>query len=204
MKMLNASKVAMSIATITLAAGAAQAEDWKLDTSHTDVSFKVRHLAISNVRGTFKKVTGNLDFDAKNPTKASVEILVDLSTVDTDEPKRDDHLRSPDFFDVSKYPEMKFVSKKVKKAGKGKLAVTGDLTLHGVTKEIVLDVEGPTQQIKDPWGNYRRGFTATAKLDRRDFGLTWSKTLETGGLVVGNDIYITIEAEFMRPSKGDA
>ncbi|MGF1508351.1 MAG: YceI family protein [Myxococcota bacterium] len=182
----------------------ARAAEWQLDKSHTDVGFKVKHLAISNVKGTFTDVEGSLDFDKDNPTKGSVKVTVNLASVNTNEKKRDDHLRSEDFFNVEKYPTMTFVSSEVKKAGKGKLAVTGDLTLHGVTKKVTFDVEGPTQQITDPWGNYRRGFSATAKIDRRDFGLTWSKTLETGGLVVGNDVWITIEAEFLRPVKADA
>lgn len=203
---MNASNIAWTALALALTTGSAQAgtAEWKLDQAHTDVSFKVRHLTVSNTRGRFGVVEGTLHFDEKNPEKSQVDVAIDVNSVDTRDQKRDDHLRSPDFFDVAKYPKMTFKSTKVKKDGNGSWKVMGDLTLHGVTKPVTLEVEGPTPQIKDPWGNLRRGFTATTKIDRRDFGLTWNKALETGGLVVGNEVTITIDAEFMKPASQDA
>ena len=127
-----------------------------------------------------------------------MELIIDAASVDTGHAKRDEHLRGSDFFDVAKYPTITFVSKKVMKASPDRLQVIGDLTLHGVTKEITVDVEGPTSEIKDPWGNLRRGATATAKVNRKDFGLTWNRVLETGGVVVGEDVDILVELELIK------
>jgi len=177
---------------------AALAAVWTIDPEHSTIGFKVRHLMVSNVQGNFSKHTGTVDINDKDISKSKVEISIDTNSINTQVQKRDDHLRSADFFDVAKYPTMTFVSKKVAKAGKDKLKVIGDLTLHGVTKEVVLAVDGPSQEAKDPWGNIRKGATATAKINRKDFGLTWNKALETGGVVVGDEISIILEIEMIK------
>jgi polyisoprenoid-binding protein YceI len=176
----------------------ALATTWNIDPDHSSVGFKVRHLMVSNVKGTFDKHTGVVDINDKDITKSKVTVTIDTASVNTNVQKRDEHLRSGDFFDVEKFPTMTFVSKKVAKAGKGKLAVTGDLTLHGITKEVVLSVEGPSKESKDPWGNIRSGAAATAKINRKDFGLVWNKALETGGVAVGEEITINLEIEMIK------
>ena len=176
----------------------AAATTWNIDPDHTNIGFKVRHLMVSNVRGSFAKHSGVVDIDDKDITKSKVEVTIDTASINTNVQKRDEHLRSADFFDVAKYPTMTFVSRKVVKAGKDNLKVTGDLTLHGITREVVLDVEGPTMESKDPWGNIRRGAVASAKINRKDFGLTWNKTLETGGVVVGDEVTINLEIEMIK------
>jgi len=178
--------------------GLALAAPWEFDTAHSAVQFKVRHLMVSSVRGDFEKVAGTILYDEKDITKSSADITIDAASVNTRVQKRDDHLRSPDFLDVAKYPTITFKSKRVEKSGPGRLKVTGDLTLHGVTKEVTLDVEGPTPPIKDPQGNIRVGGQATARIQRKDFGLTWNAALETGGVVVGDEIDITIDLEIYR------
>jgi len=174
------------------------ASTWTIDPEHSNVGFKVRHLMVSNVKGSFEKHTGTVEIDDKDITKSKVEVIIDTNSINTNVQKRDEHLRNADFFDVAKYPTMTFVSKKVATAGKDKLKVTGDLTLHGVTKQVVLDVEGPTKESKDPWGNIRKGATATTKINRKDFGLVWNKALETGGVAVGEEITITLEIEMIK------
>jgi polyisoprenoid-binding protein YceI len=176
----------------------ASATTWNIDPDHSNVGFKVRHLMVSNVRGNFEKHTGVVDINDKDITKSKVNVSIDTASVNTNVQKRDEHLRSADFFDVTKYPTMTFVSKKVAKAGQGKLKVTGDLTLHGVTREVVLDVEGPSKESKDPWGNIRSGATASTKINRKDFGLNWNKALETGGVLVGDEIAINLEIEMVK------
>jgi polyisoprenoid-binding protein YceI len=175
----------------------AQAGNWAIDPSHTQSMFTVRHLVISNVRGEFGKTTGTLKLDEKDVTRSSINATIDASTISTREAKRDEHLRSADFFDVAKYPTITFKSTKVERKGEGKLAVSGDLTIHGVTRPVVLDVLGPTPEIKDPQGNARRAITASTEIDRKDFGLTWSKTVEAGP-VVGDKVKIEIEAELIK------
>jgi polyisoprenoid-binding protein YceI len=174
------------------------ATTWTIDPDHSNVGFKVRHLMVSNVKGNFEKHTGVVEINDKDITKSKVEISIDTNSINTNVQKRDEHLRSADFFDVAKYPAMTFASKKVAKAGKDKLKVTGDLTLHGITKQVVLDVEGPTKESKDPWGNIRKGATATTKINRKDFGLVWNAALETGGVAVGEEITITLEIEMIK------
>jgi polyisoprenoid-binding protein YceI len=174
------------------------ATTWTIDPDHSNVGFKVRHLMVSNVKGNFEKHTGTVDINDKDISKSKMEVSIDTNSINTNVEKRDVHLRSADFFDVAKYPTMTFVSKKVDKAGKDKLKVTGDLTLHGVTKTVVLDVEGPSKESKDPWGNIRKGATATTKINRKDFGLVWNKALETGGVAVGEEITITLEIEMIK------
>lgn len=175
-----------------------QAANYQIDPDHSSFQFKVRHLMVSNVKGDFNKAKGSVMIDDNNITNLKVELTIETASVDTGHAKRDEHLRNADFFDVAKYPTVTFVSKKVMQAGQGKLQVTGDLTLHGVTREITLDVEGPTQEIKDPWGKFRRGATATGKINRKDFGLTWNRALETGGVVVGEDVDIYVEVELIK------
>ena len=153
---------------------------------------------VSNVKGSFNKFTGTVEINDKDISKSKVEVIIDTNSINTNVEKRDEHLRSADFFDVAKYPTMTFVSRKVVAAGAGHLKVTGDMTLHGVTKEVVLDVEGPTPDSKDPWGNIRKGATATTKINRKDFGLLWNAALETGGVVVGDDVIITLEIELIK------
>jgi len=193
-------KIITSISTIIALAlpTFAFASTWTIDPEHSNVEFKVKHLMVSNVKGNFDKHTGVVELNDKDITKSKVEVSIDTNSVNTKVQKRDEHLRSADFFDVAKFPAMTFVSKKVAKAGKDKLKVTGDLTLHGVTKQVVLDVEGPSKESKDPWGNIRRGATASTKINRKDFGLVWNAALETGGVVVGDEVTITLEIEMIK------
>jgi len=184
-------------AVLSLPAGAATSE-WKIDPQHTSAQFSVRHMAISTVRGAFSKVTGAILLDDSDITKSTVDVTIDVSTVDTREPDRDKDLRSDKFFDVAHYPSITFKSKRVQQVSTGKLKVTGDLTIHGTTKEVVLDVEGPTPPVKDPWGNVRAAVTATTKVNRQDFGVKWNATLDNGGVVVGDDVNITIDVEMIK------
>jgi polyisoprenoid-binding protein YceI len=170
---------------------------YDIDTAHSAAQFSVRHLMISNVKGEFTKVTGTVVYDPANPAASMVEATIDANTINTREPKRDAHLRSPDFFDTAKFPTLTFKSKQVWKSG-NTLQVKGDLTLHGVTREVVLGVEGPTHEQKDPWGNLRIGANASTKINRKDFGLTWNQMLETGGVMVGDDVAITIDLEAVK------
>jgi len=171
---------------------------WQMDPDHSSFQFKIRHLTVSNVKGDFNKSRGVVTIDDQNITNLKVEVFIDAASVNTGHAQRDEHLRGPDFFDVTKYPTITFVSRKVIKADTDRLKVVGDLTIHGVTREITVDVEGPTPEVKDPWGNFRRGATATTKINRRDFGLTWNKVLDTGGLVVGEEVNIYVEVELVR------
>jgi polyisoprenoid-binding protein YceI len=184
------------LAALVPALGLAEAVTWNIDSSHTQSTFTIRHLVISNVKGEFRSTTGVVKLDDANPAKSSVEAVIDAKSIHTREDKRDAHLRSADFFDVEKYPTITFKSSKVEKAGDG-YKVTGDLTMHGVTKPVVLDVSALTPEVKDPWGGIRRGVTARTTVDRRDFGLTWSKMVEAGP-VVGNEVKIEIEAELIK------
>jgi polyisoprenoid-binding protein YceI len=176
----------------------AMAATYQLDADHSSIQFKIRHLTVSNVTGTFNKFKGTAAVEGEDLATLKVEVAIDAASVDTGHEKRDEHLRNADFLDVAKYPTISFVSKKVIKGDPGKLKVIGDLTLHGVTREITVDLEGPTPEVKDPWGNFRRGATGTAKIDRRDFGITWNKALDTGGLVVGNEVGIQVDIEWVR------
>lgn len=188
------------IATITALAipAFASAAPWSIDADHSSVGFKVRHMMVSNVKGDFGKVNGVVDIDDKDLTQSKVNVTIDTASINTGVAKRDEHLKSADFFDVAKYPTMTFVSQKVKKAGKDKLKVYGYLTLHGITKQVVLNVEGPTKSYKDPWGNIKRGATATAKINRKDFGLTYNAAIESGGVMVGEEITIALEIELLK------
>lgn len=176
----------------------ASATIWNIDPDHSNIAFKVRHLMVSNVNGNFEKHTGVVDINDQDITKSKVQVTIDTASINTNVKKRDEHLRSGDFFDVAKYPTMTFVSRKVAKAGKDKLKVTGDLTLHGVTKEVILDVEGPSKESKDLYGNIRSGAEASTKINRKDFGLVWNKALETGGVAVGEEVTINLEIEMIK------
>jgi polyisoprenoid-binding protein YceI len=180
-------------------ASSARANNWDLDASHTIVGFSVRHLVISKMKGQFKKFNGSISLDDQDPTRSTISASIDPASVDTNEPKRDEHLRSADFFDVTKFKDMSFHSKKIERTG-DKLKVTGELTMHGVTRPIVLSVQSLTKEVKDPFGFIRRGFSASATLNRKDFGLSWNTVLETGGLAVGEVISIEIEGELIKKS----
>jgi polyisoprenoid-binding protein YceI len=171
--------------------------NWKLDPTHSGVHFSVRHLMVSKVRGAFTGYAVDLAFDPKNPTAGKVDVSVDVSTIDTKEEKRDAHLKSADFFDVEKYPTMTFKSGKVEAKDAENFLVHGDLTIHGVTKPVVLDVEF-TGEAKDPWGNSKAGFSAHTSINRKDFGLGWNQALETGGVLVGEKVEITIDLELVK------
>jgi polyisoprenoid-binding protein YceI len=171
---------------------------WNIDPSHSHAEFKVRHLMISNVKGSFPKVSGVLTLDEDDLTKSQVEALIDVASVETRDAQRDGHLKSADFFDVEKYPSMTFKSTKVTVTGADSGLVEGELTIKDVTRKVVFDVEGPTAQTKDPWGNLRIGAAATTKISRKEFGLTWNAALETGGVMVGDEVTISLEVEFVK------
>lgn len=174
------------------------AATYALDPAHTKIGFKVKHLMITNVSGVFEKFTGTVVIDEKDISKSKVDVNIELASINTNISKRDDHLRSADFFDVAKYPAMTFVSTRVERAGADKLKVTGDLTIKGVTRSVVLNVDGPTGEIKAPQGDLRRGASASAVINRQDFGVSWNKNLDGGGFVVADDVYISIDTEMAR------
>jgi polyisoprenoid-binding protein YceI len=170
---------------------------YDIDGSHSRVGFSVRHMMVSNVRGEFKKFSGTAYIDEKNPAASKISLEADVASIDTGEPKRDAHLKSPDFFDAAKFPKLTFASTSVARAASG-YSVRGDLTIHGVTKPVTLDVEALSPEMKDPWGGLRRGTHARTKIDRKDFGLTWNKALETGGAVVGDEVTIDLDVELLK------
>lgn len=174
------------------------AATYNIDPVHSSVHFKVRHMMISNVRGEFGKVTGTVKIDPANPAASSVSVEIDVNSINTREPQRDAHLKSEDFLDAEKFPVMRFESTTVEETGAGTHKVSGNLTIHGVTRPVVLSVEGPTPAGKDPWGNVRIGAEATTKISRKDFGLTWNQVLETGGVLVGDEIDISIDVQLIQ------
>jgi len=184
-------------AALSLPAAAA-ASTWQLDPNHSSAQFAVRHLGLSTVRGAFTKVNGTIQFDDKDITKSSVDVTIEAASLDTRVEGRDKDLRGDHFFEVEKYPTLTFKSTKVEQVEVGKLKVTGDLTIHGVTKQVVLDVEGPTAAVKDPWGNQRAAASATTKINRQDFGVKWNAKMDNGGWVVGDDVAITIDIEMVQ------
>jgi polyisoprenoid-binding protein YceI len=188
---------------VLLSTPLAHGSDWTIDSSHSNAQFAVRHFMVSTVRGTFGAMSGLVMFNEADVSKSSVTAEVDVASVDTREAKRDEHLKSADFFDVEQHPKMSFVSKKVEKVDDTHYKVTGDMTLKGVTKEVVFDVEGSTTPIKDPWGNNRLGGVATATINRTDFGLIYNSALETGGFTIGEEVTITIDFE-LTPKKEEA
>ena len=168
---------------------------WNIDPVHTTTEFKVRHMMITNVKGHFKPVSGVITVDEADISRSQVEASIDAASIDTREPDRDAHLRSADFLDVEKFPTLTFTSTRVTRAGQTNLEVEGDLTIHGVTRKSTFLVEGPTAPGKDPWGNLRIGLSASTKINRKDFGLTWNAALETGGILVGDEVTITLDVE---------
>jgi polyisoprenoid-binding protein YceI len=172
--------------------------DWDIDAGHSHVGFAVRHMMVSTVHGTFDKYTGSLAVDDADIAKSKAHFEIDASSINTDNPKRDEHLRSPDFFDVAHYPKIVFDSTRVDKRGAGELTVLGNLTIRNVTKPVTFSVSGLTGEVKDPWGGIRRGASAQAKINRKDFGLTWNKALEAGGVVVGDEVTIELEVELTK------
>jgi polyisoprenoid-binding protein YceI len=176
----------------------AHAATWEIDPAHASVEFRVRHLMVTWVKGTFPDVAGTVDIDETDLTKSQVNVTLGTASIDTNNAKRDEHLRSGDFFDTASYPAMTFVSKKIVAEGGLLRQVIGDLTIRGTTREVTLSVGELTPAVKDPWGNTRRGATATAEINRKDFGLTWNKAMETGGMVVGDEVKITLDVELIR------
>ena len=195
-----ASAVSLLVAGLVSAPAAAfgQAATWTIDPGHSAAQFTVRHMLVANVRGEFDGPTGTVTFDPADLKSLKVEVSFDTKTVNTRNADRDKDLRSDLFFDVAKYPKMTFKSKRAEPSGPGHLKLVGDLTIKGVTKEVTLDVEGPTPEIKDIWGERRLGATATTTLDRRQFGLTYNELLEAGGAVVGDSVMVTLDIEMTR------
>ena len=182
----------------TLATAPSAISTWNLDAAHSVAEFKVKHMMISNVKGQFTKLTGALHFDEQDITNSAVEASIDAGSIHTRDAQRDAHLKSADFFDVEKFPALTFKSTAITRKSDDELAVAGDLTIHGVTRKIVFAVEGPTPSAKDPWGNTRLGLSATARINRKDYGLTWNAALETGGILVGDEITITLDVQFVK------
>jgi polyisoprenoid-binding protein YceI len=171
---------------------------WNIDPAHSAAEFKVKHMMISNVKGKFSGISGALNLDEADPTRSTIEALIPAATLTTADEQRDTHLKSADFFDAEKFPTLTFKSTQVKRVAEGELDVTGDLTMHGVTRSVTFAVEGPSAPAKDPWGNQRIGLSATTKINRKDFGLVWNAALETGGVLVGEEVAITLDVQFIK------
>jgi polyisoprenoid-binding protein YceI len=195
MKRLAALAAASALA-LAPAAALAEGSLWNLDSDHVEAGFSVKHFVVATVKGSFTKTSGKVLLDDKDLSKSSVEATIEVGSIDTRVQKRDDDLRSPNFFDAAKYPTITFKSRKVEKAGDG-LKVTGDLTMKGVTRPVTLEVAGPSPEIKDPWGNLRRGFTARTRLNRKDFGLAYNLVVEAGP-VVGDEVVVEINGELVK------
>jgi polyisoprenoid-binding protein YceI len=192
--------VAAALFALLVSAAAAQAQSWTIDAGHSAAHFAVRHMMVSTVRGDMGKVAGTVTYDGKNLAAATVDATVDVTGISTRDEKRDAHLKSPDFFDVATHPTITFKSKKVTPNTDGSFNVVGDLTMRGVTKEVTLACEALRPAIKDQRGGSRTGTTATTKINRQDFGITWSRALDGGGLVVGDEVSITIDLELILPA----
>lgn len=175
---------------------------WQIDPAHSHIQFSVRHMMISTVRGRFEKFSGTIDFDKNDPIKATVNVEIDVASINTNEVQRDNHLRSPDFFEVDKYPAMTFRSKRIEKVDDHHGRIIGDLTIKNITKEVVLEAEY-AGQMKSPWGTTSAGASASGKINRKDWGLTWNQTLETGGMLVGDEIKIDIELELIKQEQAE-
>ena len=182
----------------TLATPQISTTTWNIDPAHSVAEFKVKHMMISNVKGQFAKVTGTLTLDEFDLTNSRVEALIEATSIETHDAQRDTHLKSADFFHVEKFPTLSFKSSRINLVRDGELTVEGDLTIRGVTRNVPFSVEGPTPPAKDPWGNTRIGVAATTKINRKEFGLTWNAALEAGGLMVGEEISITLELQFVK------
>ncbi|MBZ0187809.1 MAG: YceI family protein [Candidatus Obscuribacterales bacterium] len=201
-KALSISAVALITQPFFSSAALAQTQRWKLDTAHSSAGFAVRHMMVSNVRGRFPKLTGNAEYDGKDIKSINVEAVIDTSSIDTGDDKRDEHLRGEDFFNIKKFPQMKFVSKKTEKAGKGHFKLIGDLTLCGITKPVTLDVEGPSDAV-EAMGKTRVGASATTTINRKDFGITYGGLLDNGGAVVSDDVKVTLDIELVKQEKAE-
>jgi polyisoprenoid-binding protein YceI len=173
-----------------------QTTTWNIDPAHSVAEFKVRHMMISNVKGYFSKVSGELSLDESNVSNSSVQASIEAASILTRDDQRDAHLKSADFFHVEKHPLISFKSDKIKQ--NGELSVEGDLTIRGVTRRVTFDVEGPTPPTKDPWGNTRIAISGSTKINRKDFGLTWNAALETGGILVGDEVTINLDVQFVK------
>lgn len=171
---------------------------WQIDAAHSSANFTIKHMMIAKVHGGFEKLSGSLVLDSSDISKSSVEASIEAASINTREAQRDAHLKSADFFDVEKFPLLTFKSKKVERSGDEELKVTGDLTIRGVTKEVVFEVEGPSAEQKDPWGNTKIGLSVKTKIKRKDFGLTWNAALEAGGVLVGDDVQISLDIQFAK------
>jgi len=182
----------------TLVIPQAATTTWNIDPVHSVAEFKVRHMMISNVKGQFTKLQGTVSLNEEDITKSKVEASIDATSINTRDSQRDAHLKSADFFDAEKFPTLSFQSNDITRVNEGELNVTGDLTIHGVKRTVVFVVEGPTAPAKDPWGNTRIGLSATTKINRKDFGLTWNSALETGGLLVGDEVTITLDVQLVK------
>lgn len=176
----------------------ASAAVYDIDTSHSSVTFKVRHMMVANVRGELGQVSGQVTLDEADLTRSSVNATIDAATINTRDAKRDEHLRSADFLDVAGHPLITFKSTRIQAGKGGALFVTGDLTIRGTTREVTLDVETPSPEVRDPWGNVKRGIAARARINRKDFGVSWNVALEAGGILVGDEISINLEIELAR------
>jgi polyisoprenoid-binding protein YceI len=186
------------MSTLTVGQTATASTAWNIDPAHSVAEFKVKHMMISNVKGKFTNVKGQLSLDEDDITQSHVDASLDAASITTNEAQRDAHLKSADFFDVERFPTLFFKSTRVTRSGDGELAVEGDLTIHGVKRNVVFTVEEPTAPARDPWGNTRVGLSATTKINRKDFGLTWNAVLETGGILVGDDVTITLDVQFVK------
>ena len=182
----------------TLATPQVATTTWNIDPAHSVAEFKVKHMMISNVKGQFAKVSGTLTLDESDLTNSRIETLIEAASIETRDPQRDAHLKSPDFFDVERFPALAFKSSRISLVRDGELAVDGNLTIRGVTRKVTFNVEGPTPPAKDPWGNTRVAVSATTKINRKDFGLTWNAALETGGILVGDEVTITLDIQFVK------
>jgi len=196
--MRNIAAVALLVAaTVAPSPARAQAATWDIDSSHSAASFAVTHMMVTTVRGEFGKMSGQVGLDGSNFASVQAEATIDASTITTREPRRDEHLKSADFFDVAKYPTITFKSRRAEPAGPGKFRLVGDLTMRGVTKEVVLDVTA-TDPVKGARGETRMGATATTKLNRKDFGVNWNRALDTGGVVVADEVAVTIDLALVK------
>ena len=197
MQALRKSAVFTALVAFAAAAASAQVSKWQIDPAHSEADFTIKHMGISNIHGRFGNINGALDLDDKDITKSDVNATVDITSVDTGVAQRDTHLKSPDFFDASKYPTMTFVSKSLSN-NNGQLQLTGDLTIHGVTKPVTLALDGPSKEQLDPYGKVRRGFSATTTIHRQDYGLTWNGNLKSGDVVLADDVKVELDIELIK------
>src|SRR5438067_1228 len=182
----------------TIASTPTAVSTWNIDAAHSVAEFKVKHMMISNVKGQFSKVSGTLILDESDLVNSRVEATIDAASIETHDAQRDAHLKSADFLDVENFPTLTFRSARLARVREGELAVEGELTIHGITRNVVFTAEGPTAPAKDPWGNTRVAISATTKISRKDFGLTWNAALETGGILVGDEVTISLDVQFVK------